>query len=357
MRSHDLARWWLPEGNAVRCELCPHRCLVRKGGVGICGVRKNVNGTLRSLNYGRVSVMALDNIEKKPVFHYRPGSTLLSVGTMGCNLDCGYCQNFQLARGTPDDVPWAHHSPEALVKEALEKETDGIAWTFNEPVIWAEFVIDTSKLAREKGLYSMVNTNGFVKGKAREELLGATDAIKVDVKAFTNENYAWLSGGSLDPVLETCAVAKDRGVHIEVAYLMIPGINDSPKEMGGLFKWITEILGSETPLHLFRFSPSYKMKELRKEPLTRMRKTRAEAMEAGLEYVYFGGVVSAEEQNTRCPRCGFVVVSRVGKEAAEKVFVRKDQMSRFCPSYSDVKVCLEGGRCPRCGEAIKIRFA
>jgi pyruvate formate lyase activating enzyme len=330
---------------------------VEDGGIGICGVRKNVSGALRSLNYGRVSVVAVDNIEKKPIFHFRPGSTLLSVGTVGCNLDCDYCQNSQLARGDVEGVPSTHYSPQALVGEALEKGVNGIAWTFNEPVVWAEYVVDASKLARGRGLYSMANTNGFISGKAREDLLGAIDVIKVDIKAFREDTYRRVCRGELHPVLETCIAAREAALHLEVAYPMIPGINDSMNEMGDLFEWITNNLGSETPLHLFRFSPSFRMSHLKEEPITRMRKARSKAMKIGLKYVYFGGVVSADEQNTRCPRCGNLVVSRVGKAPDEKLYVKKEQMSRFCPSFSDVEVRLEDGRCPECGEAIRIKFA
>jgi len=165
------------------------------------------------------------------------------------------------------------------------------------------------------------------------------------------------AGGDLEPVLETCRMAKELGVHLEVAYPMIPGVNDSAGEMAPLFHWILENLGSGTPLHLFRFSPSYRLSHLRRESLATMRRERAAALRAGLKYVYFGGTLSPEEQNTHCPRCGALLVSRVAEETAEKIYVRKEEMSRFCPSYSDVKVLLKDGRCPSCGEAIGIRFA
>jgi pyruvate formate lyase activating enzyme len=331
--------------------------LVEEGGIGTCGVRKNIGGALRTLNYGRVSVMALDNIEKKPIFHFRPGSTLLSIGTMGCNLDCNYCQNSQLARGDAEGVPSTFYPPKALVGEALEEEVNGIAWTFNEPVVWTEYVIDASRLARGKGLFSMANTNGYIAGKARDELLEAIDVIKVDIKAFRKGTYSQVCKGELHAVLETCVKAKEAGVHLEIAYTMLPGINDSMDEMANLFDWVTSNLGNETPLHLFRFSPSFRMSHLKEEPIARMREARSEAMKVGLKYVYFGGVISEEEQNTFCPRCGNLIVSRVGREPDEKLYVKKAQMSRFCPSFSGVEVHLEDGRCPRCGEAIRIKFA
>jgi pyruvate formate lyase activating enzyme len=357
MKQHAPARWWSHEGVGVRCELCPHLCLLRDGEIGVCGVRRNTSGSLESLNYGRVSVAAVDNIEKKPIFHFRPGSTLLSVGTIGCNLDCDYCQNSQLARGEPGRVPWTYYSPRAMVEEALEREVDGLAWTFNEPVVWAEYVVDVSKLARESSLYSMVNTNGFISGKARDELFGTIDAIKIDIKSFREGTYRKVCRGGLRPVLETCLKASEAGLHLEIAYPMIPSVNDSAEEMAALFNWVADNLGNETPLHLFRFSPSFRMSHLKQETISRMREARSEAMEAGLRYVYLGGMVSEGEQNTYCPRCGSLVVSRVGKEADEKLYVLKEQMSRFCPSFSGVKVRLDNGNCPRCGEAIRLKFS
>lgn len=309
------------------------------------------------MNYGKVAVVAVDSIEKKPIFHFRPGSTLLSVGTVGCNLDCQYCQNSQLAKVDVLEVPFTYYSPETLVKEALERGVDGIAWTFNEPVVWAEYLLDVSRLARRRDLYTMVNTNGYIEGGAREDLLRACDVIKVDIKAFRDETYRRVCGGDMQPVLDTCLAASTLGVHLELAYPMIPDVNDSAREMEDLFLWIRGNLGVDVPLHLFRFSPAFRMSHMEREPLVRMRGARVTALNAGLKYVYFGGVVSAEEQNTYCPRCGNLVVSRSGRESDEKVFVKKEQMSRFCPSFSEVGVHLESGRCPRCQEAIKIRFA
>jgi pyruvate formate lyase activating enzyme len=309
------------------------------------------------LNYGRVSVTAVDSIEKKPIFHFKPGSSLLSVGTVGCNLDCDFCQNSLLARGNPEHMPSKFYSPNSLVREAMEKGVDGIAYTFNEPVVWAEFIVDASNLSRSKGLYSMVNTNGFISGEGREQLLSAIDVIKVDIKAFREETYRRICSAELQPVLETCMAAREKGLHLEVAYPMIPGINDSAEEMSSLFGWTIEKLGSATPLHLIRFSPSFRLSHFESESVLTMRKARSEAMKVGLKYVYFGGMISPEEQNTHCPSCGVLLVARMAEETAEKLYVKKAEMSRFCPSYSDVRIYTKDGHCPHCGEAIGIRFA
>lgn len=349
------ANWWTSEGDSVRCCLCPNRCRIGEGEVGFCGVRKNTGAQLSSLNYGKICVTTLDSIEKKPLFHYRPGSKLYSVGTVGCNLDCPACQNFMLARGSTD-TPFTEVAPADLVFEAQSRGADGIGWTFNEPVVWAEYVIDVSMEGSKKGLYSVMNTNGFIEKKARDDLLPHIDAMKVDVKSF-NEAFYRSCGGMLDPVLETCIASKEHGVHLELAYLLIPGLNDAQQELESFSSWVVATLGRDVPVHLFRFSPAYKLKHMRQESLERMQAARHIALSSGLKYVYFGGVVSREEQSTRCSRCGTLLISR-DEGVSEKLFVRQAQVSRFCPNFSNVAVNVaEGGKCPDCGEPINIKLS
>ena len=351
-------RWWSEEGGtgAIRCGLCPHECRIKNGRTGVCGVRKNVDMRLYTINYGRVCVAVVDSIEKKPIFHFRPGSTLYSVGTIGCNLDCAYCQNYGLVRGNFDNVPFREMDPQGLVREALSKEVDGIGWTFNEPTVWAEYVIDASAEGRRKNLYSMINTNGFITKKAREDLLPHIDVLKVDVKGFREEFYRNVCNGSLDPVLGTCIAAKEYGAHVELAYLMIPQLNDSDEEMRDFSEWTVGAMGADVPVHFFRFSPAFRLSHLPQESLDRMRLARAIARRAGLKFVYLGGLISSEEQLTRCPKCGAALVYRKGMEHTEKIFAGGAQMSRFCPSFSEVKVDMTGPMCPHCGEPIKIRL-
>jgi pyruvate formate lyase activating enzyme len=357
MEVFQRARWWTREGSYVKCDLCPHLCWLEDHDLGICGVRKNIGMQLFTLNYGKVCVATVDSIEKKPIFHYRPGSKLYSVGTAGCNLECASCQNYELAKGVIGHIPYTSMTPEAIVGEAIAKGADGLGWTFNEPVVWSEFVVDASVEAKKKGLYSMINTNGFIQKGAREDLLSAIDVMKIDVKAFSDEFYRSICNGMLDPVLETCTVARERGVHVELAYLMVPGMNDSDVELKAFATWARDSMGPDVPVHLFRFSPEYKLLQLPKESMERMRQAREIAKSAGIHYVYIGGVIAADEQNTYCPSCGELIVSRRGEEPSEKLFVKGDQMSKFCPSFSDIVVRAEGGRCPKCGEEIKIKFA
>jgi pyruvate formate lyase activating enzyme len=313
-----------------------------------------MNGQLYTLNYGKICLAAVDQIEKKPIFHYHPGSYLYSIGTFGCNLDCAGCQNFQLAKGSIQDIPYEIKSPGAVVAEALSKEVDGIAWTFNEPIIWSEYVIDTSIIAKNNGLFSMLNTNGFIKEEARDELLQCIDVMKIDIKGFSDDTYRTFCNGRLNPVLETCIAAKDAGIHVELAYLLVPRINDSNEEVHSLTNWMSKKMGAEVPLHFFRFSPIYKLSNLNQESMERMVSAKKIAQDSGLKYVYFGGTVSPDDQATYCPSCGELLISRIGEEASEKLFVKKTQVSRFCPTYSGINVKMNNGKCPKCGNQIKV---
>jgi len=351
---YEKARWWSKEGVSVRCHLCPHACIIGNNGTGICGVRINMEGQLYSTNYGKVCVAAVDQIEKKPMFHYRPGSYLYSVGTFGCNLDCANCQNFQLARGSASNTPFESITPEALLLQALAKEVDGIGWTFNEPIVWSEFLIDASVLAKKKELYTMMNTNGFIQKGAREELFTYIDAIKIDIKGFTEGFYEKYCNGRLGPVLDTCVAAKEAGIHVEIAYLLMPEINDSEEEIQQFAKWVLSKMGQDTPVHFFRFSPAYKLSHLNQESMAKMASARSSAIDCGLHYVYYGGTISTEEQNTRCPKCGELLISRKGKEPSEKLFVKKSQVSRFCPTFSDVDIKMHDGKCSKCGTSVSI---
>jgi len=340
----------------VRCLLCPRRCLIRDGKVGFCLVRKNVGGSLFSTNYGIVSVSTVDNIEKKPIFHFLPGSRLYSVGSFGCNLRCLYCQNYPLVEGEFDAAPCRRLSPEELVSEAMSRGVDGIAWTFNEPVVWSEYVIETSRLAHDEGLYCVLNTNGYIAGRARGELLEVADAIKVDIKGFSSQFYREVCGGSLEPVLGTCKAAFDKGIHLELAYPVIRGMNDSPDEIGRFCEWVRLELDPETPVHFIMVRRYHRLRDHPEIGLESLEKIRLFGIQRGLNNVYIGGTMEALEQNTCCPDCGELLVSRKGGANAEKVYFKDQQVSRFCPSHSDVRVFLRGRSCPRCGRAVAIRI-
>jgi pyruvate formate lyase activating enzyme len=348
------ARWWHPGNGAPTCLLCPQRCRISEGKTGFCNSRANFSGEIRSLTYGRVCVTAVDPIEKKPVFHFHPGAKLFSVGTFGCNLDCAFCQNEVLARSHSTDVPSKYLAPEDLVQMATEKKVDGIGWTFNDPVVWSEYIIDVSRLANARGLFTLLNTNGYIEKEAREDLLENVDAVKVDIKGFDEQIYHELCRAKLGPVLDTCSSIKERGIHLELAYPVIPGRTDDPRMMAKFADWAVAELGRDTPVHLFRFQPAYRLKDLRSLDMDELLKRKRILTEAGLRYVYMGGVIG-EDQDTRCPACGVVVISRRAEEANEKVFVKKEQVSRFCPTFANVEVFTRNGCCPHCGESLPFR--
>jgi pyruvate formate lyase activating enzyme len=354
-QSHvHLAKWWQVDEDKIQCLLCPRRCLIPEGSVGFCNARANSSGQLVTLTYGRICATAVDPVEKKPIFHYRPGAMLYSVGTFGCNLDCGFCQNSVMARSRSDDIPSQYVSAEDLVVTALEKKVDGIGWTFNDPVVWSEYIIDVSKLARSQGLFSLLNTNGYIEREAREEVLDHIDVVKVDIKGFGENVYRELCNAELAPVLETCKSIKDRGIHLELAYPFIPGRTDAIDMLDKFGDWVLAELGRDTPIHVFRFQPAYRLSNLNSPEISSLHQFRSLLIEKGLRFIYLGGV-TGEDQDTRCPKCGSTVVSRTAVEANERIFVRKEQVSRFCPTFSRVRNLMVDGCCPQCGESLPIQ--
>lgn len=338
----------------VRCDLCPHGCLVSDGKLGMCGVRRNDGGILCSLNYGKVCVSTCDPIEKKPIFHYRPGSRLYSLGTFGCNMDCMNCQNFNLARSKGDDLPCVEMSAEDVVREAKGKGAQGIGWTFNEPVVWAEFILDTAEEANRQGLFVLLNTNGFIQREPRDEILRFTQVMNIDVKGFTEKFYENNCGAKLKPILETCTAAKGAGVHVELTYLLIPGLNDSEEEIRKFCEWVVDEMGPDTPVHFFRFRPFYRLSNLPAQTIEKLREAYDIAKSTGVRFPYHAGVVGDQRQNTYCPKCGELVVKRASEEVIDKVCVKKTEVSRFCPTFSEVEVRLQDGACPGCGEFIPV---
>lgn len=248
----EKARYWDPsDKDSVDCHLCPQNCHIRPGKVGICRVRKNVDGILCTLNYGQYSSMALDPTEKKPLYHFYPGSFLLSVGTVGCNLRCGFCQNWTISQNV--ETPTRDARPEDIVRVAArareeDPRTVGVAYTYNEPFMWYEFVYDTAKLAREKGLLNVLVTNGFVNEQPLRDLLQFIDAMNIDVKGFTDEYYKKICHGRLDPVLRSVEISHKMGCHVEVTTLIVPGLNDSTEEIEALTQWLSQVDPS-IPIH------------------------------------------------------------------------------------------------------------
>jgi pyruvate formate lyase activating enzyme len=275
------------EDQKVHCYLCPHDCLIRPGNIGKCQVRKNIDGELYSLNYGKIASWSMDPIEKKPLYRFFPGSNILSAGTFGCNLKCSFCQNWSIAQEQPDTIDV---SPEALVKKAKELKSEnniGIAYTYNEPSIWYEFVYDTSRLAKEEGLKNVLVTNGFISEEPLKVLLPYIDAMNIDVKAYTDDFYKNICRGSLENVKNTVQIASNY-CHVEVTTLVIPDLNDAIIEIEEMCKWLRSI-SPDIPLHLSRFFPNYKMKDKPPTPKETLFKAKEKASEY-LNYVYLGNI-------------------------------------------------------------------
>jgi len=309
---------WHAEGDVIRCELCPHACRIKAGAVGVCGVRRNEEGVLVALTYGRVSSAAVDPIEKKPVFHYRPGTLAFSIGSVGCTMKCGHCQNWQISRATVSDGMLQDLPPADVVALAERSGCAGIAFTYNEPVIQAEYVRDTAMLAHERGLYTVMVTNGYITTAGLDYLAGAIDVWRVDVKGMTDEAYRHLCKvPTVAPVLRAAERAKHvHGMHVEVVTNVVPTVNDDEAQLTALAQWIAKELGPETPWHITRFFPYLDFAHLPPTPLETLRRAREIGREAGLHYVYLGNVSEPGGEDTMCPGCGATLVRRDGFEVA-----------------------------------------
>ena len=321
------------EGGRVQCELCPHGCVVSDGKRGVCGVRANRDGILYSLVHSRVSAANVDAIEKKPLFHYLPGTSAFSIATVGCNLRCKYCQNWDISQSRPETSAAEWMPPEVVVELARQCGCASIAYTYNEPAIWAEFMMETADAARAAGLGNVAISNGYVQHEALVEAYGRMDAVKIDVKAFTEKFYREIAGAALKPVLENLVTLRGLGKWIEIVYLVVPTLNDSDEELKGLAKWIKGNLGKDVPLHFTRFHPEFELRDLPSTPVAALERARGFAVAEGLEYVYIGNVPGHAAQDTCCPGCGKLLVERTGF------------------TVTQMKIGAEGA-CPFCKRAI-----
>ncbi len=332
-----VARWWRSDGEGrLLCYLCPRYCRIGEGQSGFCFIRKNVSGRLVSLAYAQPCALQIDPIEKKPLFHFLPGSRILSLGTAGCNMACKFCQNWEISKSREDQVRSQHLDPTGAVALAARDRCPAIAFTYNEPTIWAEYVIDIAVQARRHGIATVMVTNGYVTREALPDVYRDIDAANVDLKAFTNDFYRKVTLSEMAPVLETLKELKSRKVWVEITTLLIPGLNDDEPGIRALASWVLENMGEDQPLHFTAFHPDFRMTGLPPTPHATVHEARRIARETGLRYVYEGNVLCEEGGTTFCPGCGEAVITR---------------------SWHHVRLSrLDDGRC-RCGTRIAGRFA
>ncbi|MDQ1238762.1 MAG: pyruvate formate lyase activating enzyme [Thermodesulfobacteriota bacterium] len=320
--------------DGVHCFLCRHRCKIDSGKTGICCVRKNYDGTLRTLVYDKIVSTNIDPIEKKPLFHFWPGTASFSIATVGCNFQCSFCQNHSISQMPREQgrVIGEPYSPEEIAEMAVRNLCKTVSYTYTEPTIYYEFAKDTMKAAHDRGLLNVWVTNGYMTPEMLEDAKGLIDAANVDLKAFNDHFYLHYCRARLDGVLDSLKIMKSMGIWIEVTTLLIPTLNDNLEELARLAHFIKSNLGSETPWHVSRFYPRYKEQGIPPTEVEMLRSVRALGMDAGLEFVYTGNVPGEEGEKTLCPECSNPVIERIGYRLKTRT--------------------REGGDCPDCGHRI-----
>ena len=305
-------RWWHPlEDGRIQCDLCPRDCKLGEGQRGACFVRQNIVGEMVLTTYGRSSGFCIDPIEKKPLNHFYPGSSVLSFGTAGCNLMCKFCQNWDISKSRDMDRLMDQAAPDAIARSAEEWNCRSVAFTYNDPVVFAEYAMDVADACHERGIKTVAVTAGYIHPEPRREFYAKMDAANVDLKAFTEDFYFRLTVAHLQPVLDTLRYIKhETDTWLEITTLLIPGKNDSTEEITAMSKWIAEELGPDVPLHFSAFHPDYKMTDILATPLTTLERARAIALSAGLHHVYTGNVHDTSGGSTYCPSCKALLIAR-----------------------------------------------
>jgi len=301
----------------VECSLCPKRCRIADGQSGDCRIRINIDGTLRAVTFGFPLAIHSDPVEKKPFFHYHPGKRILSIATAGCNLHCRNCQNWQISQANPEDVEAYSLAPTRLVDLALDKRIPLVAYTYTEPLVFYEYTYETAAIARRHGLGNAIVSAGYGNDGPVRALFQVVDAATIDVKAFDDTFYREVCDGGLKPVLNTMVAAREEGVWLEVSNLVIPGMSDDMSMIRDLVRWIKVNLGEDTPLHFLRFVPHHKLKNLPPTPVSTLESAWKLALDEGMHYVYLGNVPGHESENTYCPSCGEIVISRTGYKVSD----------------------------------------
>lgn len=336
-RSSAPARLWQPlDGGRVRCHLSPRECKIPPGGLGFCGVRYNDGGALVTLNYGKSVPMTQETIETEAVYHYAPGARILSMGNIGCMMKCDFCHNWQTSQARlARDQDIVAYTPEEVVEYALRHGIGVLSWTYNDPVVWHEFVVDTARLARQHGLVNLYKSAFYITPRAVDELLEVIDIFSLSLKSMSEEHYRKYTGGTLQPVLDAILqVYRARGPHLEISNLCVTGRNDNLDESMKVARWMLDHLDADVPLHYVRFHPDYQYTDVARTSVAFLEQARRAAIDAGLRYVYLGNVFDTESVNTWCAGCGELLVRRYGLTAA---------------------VNLRDGACPRCARPSPIR--
>lgn len=320
----------------IQCELCPKGCILAPGERGDCRMRVNLDGKLRAITYGYPCSIHVDPIEKKPLYHFYPGSSIFSLATAGCNLHCKNCQNWQISQSNPEDIPTYKIGPQAVIDYALRENCSMVAYTYTDPLAFYEYTRDSSLLARERGLKNVLVTAGYLNRKPLKQLYKVSDAANVDLKFFDDAMYRKITTGTLQPVLDALVLAKEMGVWIEITHLIIPTLNDDFSLIAKMCAWIKDNLGPDVPLHLARFYPHYKLMNLPPTPMSTLSQARDIAISAGLHFVYLGNVFAGEWNNTYCPYDKTLLIKRAGYKILENNIVE--------------------GKCPSCKNSVAGRW-
>lgn len=301
----------------VQCQLCPRRCVIAPGKRGFCRVRENQAGKLYSLVYGRPCSINREPIEKAPFFHFLPGKLRLTLATVGCNQRCKYCQNWEISQRSPEEVPSEEMSPEEVVALAERLQLPIICFTYTEPVIFFEYMVDIARIARQKGIKTAVVSGGYINPEPLTELCSTVDAIKIDLKGFTKEFYQEVCGSTLEPVLMACSAVASSGCHLELVNLVVPKYNDDTATIQRMCVWIKKNLGDTIPIHFTRFHPDYRLQNSPPTPIPTLERCVKIARKVGLKFVYIGNVPGHSDENTFCPECGKLLIRRQGFSVTE----------------------------------------
>ncbi len=304
-------------GKNVRCHLCPRSCVVTDGQRGHCRVRENRGGAYYTLVHSRVCAAHIDPIEKKPFFHFHPGSVAFSLATAGCNVSCKFCQNWEISQAKPEDLPARYMPPQEVARLAKQNQCPALAFTYSEPTVWNEFVTDTADAGREQGLKAVVVSNGFIQQEPLKRLCRHVDAIKIDLKAYSPKYYREVVNGELQPVLDTLVTTRKEARWMEIVHLVVPTLNDGDAEFRDLARWIKTNLGTDVPIHFTRFHPMYLLQNLPPTPVESLERAKKIADAEGLQFVYIGNVPGHPAENTYCPNCRRLLIERAGFTVTE----------------------------------------